>query len=181
MEGRWNLLRGEAFVTLGKEKEGKAVMQEGIAECKSIEVRVYFPRTLIFLAKASGNLGEIEDGCKYLIKAHVNIQETGERCCETKLYRLQGRIHQLQVKDIEAKASFQNAIMVAKNEDAKMWELRATVDLAKLWQQHGRLGEVAKLLAEIYNWFTEGFDTPDLIEARALLDQFSQTKFTKEG
>jgi predicted ATPase len=79
----------------------------------------------------------------------------------------------MQGDDTEAEASFRHAIEVARDQSAKSWELRATTGLARLWQEQGRLDEAREMLAEVYGWFTEGFDTPDLKEAEALLRELS--------
>ena len=80
----------------------------------------------------------------------------------------------MQGDDAEAEASFHKAVEVARRQQAKSWELRATVSLCRLWRKQGRVDEARQMLAEIYNWFTEGFDTPDLQEARTLLEKLSR-------
>jgi predicted ATPase len=75
--------------------------------------------------------------------------------------------------DAEAEASFHRAVEVARRQQARSWELRATTSLARLWQKQGKREEARRILAEIYGWFTEGFDTADLIEARTLLEELS--------
>ena len=124
-------------------------------------------------AEAYINLGNLEEGLSHLTKAFKLIQETGERCWEAELYRLQDKIYRLQGNDIEAEKTFHKAIETAKYQNAKMWELQASIDLAKLLNQQARLGEAGEAHAEIYGLFTEGFDTPDLVEARTLLDDLS--------
>jgi predicted ATPase len=81
----------------------------------------------------------------------------------------------MQGDEAEAEASLHNAIEVARHQQAKSWELRATVSLCRLWQQQGRMDEARQMLAAIYSWFTEGFDTPDLQEAKALLEELSRS------
>jgi predicted ATPase len=118
--------------------------------------------------------------------------KTGERWSEAELYRLRGQLtlqkfHVLastvQAPDLqhvtsslhaEAEACFQKAIDLARQQQAKSWELRASTSLARLWQSQDKREEARQLLAEIYGWFTEGFDTKDLQEAKALLDQLSE-------
>ena len=108
------------------------------------------------------------------------VEEMDERYFEAELYRLRGELLLMQGDDVEAEASlhqaescFQHAIEVARHQQAKSWELRATTSLARLWQKQGRVDEARQMLAEIYGWFTEGFDTPDLKEARTLLDELT--------
>jgi predicted ATPase len=103
------------------------------------------------------------------------VEQTDERHREAELYRLKGELLLLQGDDAEAEASFHKAIEVARRQQAKSWELRATVSLCRLWQQQGKLEEARQLLTEIYGWFTEGFDTPDLQEAKALLEGLSRS------
>jgi tetratricopeptide (TPR) repeat protein len=129
-KGAGTRFRGEALVILGKEKEGIAVMREGITECQSLDVFLNFPRTLSFQAEAYINLGKLEEGLNHLVEAFDLIQQTGERCWEAELHRLQGKIYGLQGNEIEAEKSFHKAIEVAKRQKAKMWELRATVGLS---------------------------------------------------
>jgi predicted ATPase len=101
------------------------------------------------------------------------VQETGERYWEAELHRLQGMLLIECGDEAEAEASLEEAIEVARRQSAKSWELRATVSLCRLWKQEGREAEARERLEEIYGWFTEGFDAPDLVEARALLDDLT--------
>ncbi|MFQ5873722.1 MAG: protein-tyrosine phosphatase family protein [Dehalococcoidia bacterium] len=98
------------------------------------------------------------------------MEQTDERHWEAELYRLRVELLLMQGDDAKAEASFHKAVEVARRQRAKSWELRATVSLCRLWQQQGKREEARQMLAEIYGWFTEGFDTPDLMEAKALLD-----------
>jgi predicted ATPase len=113
------------------------------------------------------------------------VEETGERHWEAELYRLRGELLLVQSEKVQAGAdlqaeaslqaesSFQQAIEVARRQQAKSWELRATVSLARLWQVQGRVDEARPMLAAIYDWFTEGFDSADLMKARTLLEELS--------
>jgi len=112
------------------------------------------------------------------------LEKTGERLHEPWQYQLKGKLalQRFQVSNtqhltftLQAEACFLKAIEVARHQQAKSWELRATVSLARLWQQQGKPHEARRMLSEIYNWFTEGFDTKDLQEAKALLDGVSRT------
>jgi predicted ATPase len=102
------------------------------------------------------------------------VEETGERYYEAEIHRLKGELLLMQGDEAEAETSFHKAIEVARRQSAKSWELRATVSLCRLWQKQGKVDEARQMLAEIYGWFTEGFDTPDLQEARALLEELSR-------
>jgi predicted ATPase len=102
------------------------------------------------------------------------VEETDERHWEAELYRLKGELLLTQGDKTEAEASFHKAIEVARHQQARSWELRATVSLCRLWRKQGRVDEARQMLAEIYGWFTEGFDTPDLQEAKELLEELSR-------
>ena len=106
-------------------------------------------------------------------EALVSVEETGERIYEAELHRFKGEVQlKLSVPDPQgAEASFYQALEVARSQSAKMWELRAATRLARLWQSQGKTNEARDLLAPVYGWFTEGFDTADLKEAKALLDK----------
>ncbi len=112
-----------------------------------------------------------------LAEALAVVDKTGERYCEAELYRLRGelmlaqsRVQSLESKVKEAEECFLKALDIARKQQAKSLELRAATSLARLWQQQGKQKEAHQMLSEIYGWFTEGFDTKDLQEAKALLD-----------
>jgi predicted ATPase len=103
------------------------------------------------------------------------VNQTGERRYEAELYRLKGELLLQLSPDnhSESESSFKQAIDIAKRQQAKSWELRAAMSLARLWQQQGKRSDAHDLLAPVYGWFTEGFDTADLKEAKALLEELS--------
>ena len=109
----------------------------------------------------------------YLHEALALAERTGERYYEAELVRLKGELLLTQGQVDEAEASFQDAIEVARRQSAKSWELRSTTSLALLWQRQGQTGKARQLLSEVYGWFTEGFDTRDLQEAKQLLDELA--------
>jgi predicted ATPase len=164
---------GAALAVLGQVQEGMAQMREGMAACQSRDVELYLPKTLCSLAEAQAKAGHPEEGLITLAGALALVEETDERHWEAELYRLKGELLLAQGNDAQAEASLEKAIQVAQHQQAKSWELRATVSLARLWQKQGRIDEARQMLAEIYGWFTEGFDTLDLQEARALLEELS--------
>jgi predicted ATPase/DNA-binding SARP family transcriptional activator/predicted negative regulator of RcsB-dependent stress response len=167
------LCRGEALVMLGQAQEGLAQMRDGLAREQSSGIRCYLPVGLSFLAEGQARAGRMEQGLSTLAEALTLVEETDERHWEAELYRARGELLLAQGNETEAETSFHRAIEVARRQQAKSWELRATVSLARLWQKQGRQEEARQRLADIYNWFTEGFDTPDLIEAKKLLDDLS--------
>jgi predicted ATPase len=134
---------------------------------------VDLPKELAWQARAHGKMGQFEDGLGVLSEALAVAQGAGERYYEAELCRLQGELLLMQGDKADAEASFRRAIEVACQQGAKSWELRAKVSLCRLWKEQGRSAEARPMLEEIYTWFTEGFDTPDLQEARALLEELS--------
>ncbi|MBN1402550.1 MAG: hypothetical protein JXA74_17045, partial [Anaerolineae bacterium] len=117
-----------------------------------------------------GRAGRAEEGLALLDEALEQVERTGERWEEAELRRLQGELLRQRGDDPEAvEECYRQAIAVAQRQEARSWELRATTSLARLLRDQGRAAEAREALAAIYGWFTEGFDTPDLVEARALL------------
>ncbi|NVM26883.1 MAG: hypothetical protein HWN70_13335, partial [Desulfobacterales bacterium] len=166
--------RGEALAMLGQVQEGIAQMREGMAASQSIRVRLNLSGSLGSLAEAQAKAGHPGEGLTTLAQALTLVEQTDERHWEAELYRLRAELLLMQGDDAEAEASFHRAIEVARRQSAKSWELRATVSLCRLWRKQGRVDEARQMLAEIYGWFTEGFDTPDLQEARTLLEKLSR-------
>jgi predicted ATPase len=124
------------------------------------------------LAEGYAKWNKIEEGLKFLDKAFDRMRTTGECVWEPELHRLKGvlLLSQSAKNEIEAEARFSKAIEVARGQSAKSFELRAATDFARLWQGQGKIDEARGLLAPVYEWFTEGFDTPDLTEAKELLN-----------
>jgi predicted ATPase len=162
--------RGEALAILGKLPEALAQLREGQALGESTDVRVYLTRKLGILAMTLAEMGRVEEGMATLDQALTLVEKTGERHWKAEIHRLRAELCLMQSEHPEAEAEYRKAIKVARRQRARSWELRATVSLARLYQQQGRTEDARRELAEIYGWFTEGFDTPDLAEARALLD-----------
>jgi predicted ATPase len=136
---------------------------------------VWMPSYLALLAEACGKEGQVEEGLALVAEALATIGKTEARRNEADLYRLRGElilqssVQGLESRVNEAEECFLKAIAIARMQHAKSWELRAATSLAHLWQQQGKRAEAHKLLSDVYNWFTEGFDTKDLQEAKALL------------
>jgi predicted ATPase len=137
---------------------------------------------LALLAEAYGKVGQAAEGLVVLAEALATVEKTGERFYEAELYRLKGELTLQQFKvqsrsksevrspESEAEEYFWKAIEIARQQQAKSLELRAATSLARLWRWQGKKAEAHRMLSEIYGWFTEGFDTKDLQEAKALLD-----------
>jgi predicted ATPase len=130
---------------------------------------------LIYLADVYGMTGPVEEGLRVLAEMRVAVDHSGFRCLEAEIYRLTGALllQQAILNAPQAEAHFAQALEVARRQQAKSWELRTAMSLSRLWQHQGKRAEAYKLLAPIYGWFTEGFDTADLQEAKALLETLS--------
>jgi predicted ATPase len=127
------------------------------------------------LADVADHLGHTEDGLQALAEAHTPVEQQEERWWEAEIYRLRGvlLLRQTGTPQAEAEACFQQALDIARRQQAKSLELRAAMSLSRLWQQQGKRAEARELLAPVYGWFTEGFDTADLQEAKALLRELA--------
>src|SRR5262249_43093830 len=136
------------------------------------------PYFLALLAEVHGTMGQPEAGLTVLTKALALVDQTGEHFYEAELYRLKGALLVQQHADHQAEAEhcFLHALAIARNQQAKSLELRVATSLARLWQQQGKRQEAHDLLAPIYGWFTEGFDTADLQDAKALLDESGEER-----
>ena len=127
-----------------------------------------------WLAEAFGKAGHTEEALAILAEGLAAVDRTGEHWWEAELHRLKGELMLMQGADeTETEVCFHQAIEVARRQQAKSLELRATMSLSRLWQKQDKVEEAQKMLREIYDWFTEGFDTEDLKEAKALLEEFS--------
>ncbi len=125
------------------------------------------------MTEMQGKVGQAEEGLRVVDEALAIVERTEERFYEAELYRLKGELllQQSENSAPAATASFQQAITIAQHQEAKSLELRAATSLARLWQSQGRKQEAHDLLAPVYNWFTEGFDTADLKDAKGLLEE----------
>lgn len=171
--GQGTCFRGGALAMLGQVQEGIAQMREGMAAMQSEGVRCYLPGVLRSLAEAQAKAGHPEEGLTTLAEALALVEQTEGRHWEAELHRLKGELLLMQGDEDGAEASLQKADEVARRQSAKSWELRATTSLCRLWGRQGKREEAHQLLIEIYGWFSEGFDTPDLKEARAVLEELS--------
>jgi predicted ATPase len=169
---RGAVLRGWALAHQGQTQEGIAQIEQGLRVHRGTGAEGGRPTWLALLAEVQGTLGEPEAGLAVLTEALTLTNKTGERWYESELYRLKGALLLQQHADNQAEAEhcFHKAISIARSQQAKSFELRAATSLSRLWQQQGKRAEAHALLAPVYGWFTEGFDTADLQEAKALLD-----------
>ncbi|MCI0440970.1 MAG: hypothetical protein L0177_17850, partial [Chloroflexi bacterium] len=170
-------LQGWALVAQGQREAGLRQIQQGLAAARATGAEVSQPYCLALLAEAYGQVGQIEAGLQTLAEALTLADKNGERSWEAELQRLQGEFLLRRSTDqhAEAEACFQQAIAIAQQQQARSLQLRAAMSLSRLWQQQGKRTEARQLLAEVYGWFTEGFDTPDLQEARALLHELARS------
>jgi class 3 adenylate cyclase/predicted ATPase len=164
--------RGAALAAQGQCEAGIAQMHQGLAAIVASGQGIGLSARLAQLAEAYGNSGQAEEGLRLLAEALAHVERIGERYEEAEVYRLKGELLlQQAVPDApQAEACFQQALAVARRQQARSWELRAALSLSRLWQQQGQRAAACELLAPIYGWFTEGFDTADLQEAKALLE-----------
>jgi len=163
--------RGWGLVMQGQAAAGLTQMHQGMAGVAATGMMLGRPRFLVHLAEALGHTGQVEEGLRLLAEALAEFQASGQGFLLAEAYRLQGELLLCQtVPDAaRAEACFRQALTIARRQQAKSWELRAAMSLSRLWQQQGKRADAYELLAPIYGWFTEGFDTADLKEAKALL------------
>jgi predicted ATPase len=168
-----SLMRGWALAHQERVQEGIEQYTQGLRTYRATGAELLRPYLLALLADVHGILGKPETGLAVLGEALTHADKTGERWYESEIYRLKGALLLQQHADNqpEAERCFQHAVVIAQNQQAKSLELRATTSLARLWQQQGKHQEAYDFLAPVYNWFTEGFDTADLKDAKALLDE----------
>ena len=168
------ILRGSALVAQGEWAEGLAQMRQGLAAYLA-RARLPWLLFLGLLAEAYGRAGQVEEGLRALDEALEAMQTTEESFYEAEVYRLKGELllQQSAEHQGEAEESLQQALTVARRQQAKSLELRAAMSLGRLWQHQGKIEHAHQLLTGVYSWFTEGFDTADLQEAKALLEQWA--------
>ena len=169
------IMRGWALANQGLSSEGMHQIREGLEALGATGSEYQLPHLLASQAETARNLGHPEEGLGILDEALAQVERTGERYYEAELYRLKG---ELVLADTPAAVDaaeecFQCALVIARGQSAKSFELRAATSLARLWHSLGKTTEARDLLSPVYGWFTEGFDTPDLQDAKALLDELS--------
>jgi predicted ATPase len=169
------IMHGRLMFDQGQTETGIGQMRQGLANYKALSINVNRPYLAALLAEAYGQVGQAEEGLTLLVEA-LTIVEKGELLHEAELYRLKGELllqdeNRYQKDESSPEGCFHKAIEIARRQSAKSLELRATVSLCRLWAKQGKKEEARRMLAEIYGWFTEGFDTLDLKEARALHEE----------
>jgi class 3 adenylate cyclase/predicted ATPase len=172
----WAMLgRGWLLGLTGKAADAVEVLTSGIAAWRLTGATQYLPRWLSYLAEARADLGQLDEAWRCIDEAARAIDTTKERWFEAETYRIAGEIALKSPAPDVAKAEtyFKRALVVAHQQQARAWELRAAMSLARLWRDQGKPQQAHELLAPVYNWFTEGFDTLDLKEAKTLLDELA--------
>jgi adenylate cyclase len=172
----WGTILRGATLTEGRPKpaqdqvaQGIDEIRRGIAAWRAIGATVTLPSSLASLAQGCIRAGNVDEALSVIAEALRLANEKGERCWEAELYRLRGESLSRQGDEIGAGECFHRAIDTARHQRARSWELRAATSLSRSWQRQGRARQARVLLNEVYGWFTEGFDTPDLREAKGLL------------
>ena len=167
IEDGWALAARDPRAAIGR-------IRQGVAMCEAADLDVLLSGAHAALAEAWGRAGDPGAGLSAIAEGIALVEQTGEGQWEAEFHRLQGELLALAGTEVDrVEASFQRALEVSRRQQARSLELRAAVSLARLWQRQGRLGEARQLLQPIYAWFTEGFDTADLVDARALLEALS--------
>ncbi|HUW13741.1 MAG TPA: tetratricopeptide repeat protein, partial [Anaerolineae bacterium] len=164
-------VRGRALVRQRAAEEGKAELRRALALWESSGSELDKEGYFVGLAEACAAMGQVEEGLALLEEALTLVERTGEIVREAEIRRVKGELLLMQGHQAEAEADFRTAIVVARRQKARSLELQATVSLARLLQQQGKREEALEMLADIYGWFTEGFDTRDLREAKSLLEE----------
>jgi len=170
-----SLVRGWALAQQRQTEEGIEQYTQDLLTYRATGAELLRPYLLALLAEVHGTMGKPEAGLAVLTEALALVDTTGERWYKAELHRLRGVLLLQQSLDnqADAESSFHHALEIARAQQAKSFELRTTTSLAKLWKQQGKRQEAHDLLAPVYGWFTEGFDTADLKDAKALLDKLA--------
>ena len=173
----WNvagkLNQGWLFALTNKAADAVQMISSGITAWRSIGSKLWMPNYLSYLARAHAEVGQLNDAWRCIGEAMTAVETTKEGLWEAEIHRMAGEIALLSSQPDAAKAQgyFEHALAVARQQQAKSWELRAATSMARLWRDQGKPDEARDLLAPVYGWFTEGFDTRDLKKAKMLLDE----------
>ena len=165
--------QGNVLALTARASDATDMLISGIAAYRTTGARARLPHYWPRLARAHAELGQFEEAWRCIGEAMTAVETTKEKWCEADVHRVAGEIALMSPEPdaTKAQAYFERALSVARAQQAKSWELRAAMSLTRLWREQGKRDEAHDLLAPIYGWFTEGFDTLDLKEARALLDE----------
>jgi predicted ATPase len=173
----WNVMgklhQGWLFALTGRAAEAVQVISSGVPAWRSIGSKLWMPNCMSHLAKAYAETGQFNDAWRCIGDAMTAVETNKEKLWEAEVHRTAGEIALMSSEPELGKAEeyFERAVAVSRQQQAKSWELRAAMSLARLWCDQGKPQEARELLAPVYEWFTEGFDTLDLKEAKMLLDE----------
>jgi predicted ATPase len=167
------LNRGCVFSLSEKPLDAVQMITSGLTAFRSTGSTLWMPSYLSYLAQANAEVGQLDDAWRRIDEAMAAVQTTKERWYEAEVNRIAGEValQSPEPDTSKAEAYFGRALAVARQQQAKSWELRASMSLARLWRSQGKPQQARELLAPVYGWFTEGFDTRDLKEAKALLEE----------
>jgi predicted ATPase len=171
-----NIMLGYVLAARGNTTEGLALARQGMTDRAATGLRYHETYYLGLLAQSYERAGQTDEALALITKALETADRTGERWFEAELHRHRGEwlVACGHANEAEIEACFHRALAVTQGQRAKTWELSAATNLARLWYKQGKCTESCDLLAPIYGWFTEGFDMPDLKEAKALLDELRE-------
>ena len=169
------LRRAGVLALTGKASNAVGIFSSAIPAMRSTGTRTFFPVWLPLLARAYGELGQFDQAWSHIGEAITAVEATKEKWYEADVHRIAGEIALMSPERDAAKAEacFERALAIAREQQAKSWELRAAMSMARLWREQGKRDEAREILAPVYGWFTEGFDTLDLKQAKALLDELT--------
>jgi predicted ATPase len=169
-------IKGSVLALTGKAADGVPMLTSSIAGAQLTGATLWRPTVVSYLARAYAELGRFDEAWRCINEAHDTVETAKERHWEAEVNRIAGEIRVASSRYDRAAAEtyFERALSVARQQQAKSWELRAAMSMARLWHDQGKRTEARDLLAPIYGWFTEGFDTPDLKEAKGLLDSLAE-------
>jgi len=167
--------RAGVLALTGKASDAVGIFTSAIPVFRSMGIRIWFPVWVSLLARAYGELGQFDQAWSHIGEAITAVETTKEKWYEAEVHRVAGEITLMSPERDAAKAEacFERALAVGRKQQAKSWELRAAMSMARLWRDQGKRDEARELLAPVYGWFTEGFDTVDLKQAKALLDELA--------
>jgi predicted ATPase len=165
--------QGSVLALTGKASDAVHKITAGIAAIRPTGATHWVPTYLSYLTRAHAELGQLDDAWRCIGEAMTTMETTKEKWCEAEVNRIAGEISlRSSTGDLlKAQGYFERALTIARQQQAKSWELRASMSLARLWRDQGKVQQARELLAPVYGWFTEGFDTRDLKEAKALLEE----------
>ena len=167
------LVQGCLFAITGKASDAVRTITSGLSAWRATGTTVWMPTYLSYLTRAHAELGQFDEASRCISEAIIAVQTTNESWYEADIHRIAGEIALTSPEPdaVKAEAYFERALAVARQQQAKSWELRAAISMARLWRSQGKRQQAREQLAPVYGWFTEGFDTLDLKEAKVLLEE----------